>query len=111
MKAAKTAQIGREYQFVKSGAYAAALRDRVPTLRRAWFTVAGEYKTRPADPGGMAIVGKAVVDGLVEAGVLRDDGPDHDMGELLLSSAGHPEDGLRITVSSTAPPWTSPARE
>lgn len=65
----------------------AARAQGIPTMRRARIVVTFHKATnRRYDPGNLAPVSKAIVDGLVDAGVLPDDshdylvGPDHRAG-------------------------------
>lgn len=74
-RAARTAEVGRRYKEVKQAAYAMAIHERIPTLARGLFSVQAIYTSRLPDAGGLAVVGKAILDGLVEAGVFVDDGP------------------------------------
>ena len=68
-------------------AVAAARLQGIPTMRRAHIVVTFHKATnRRYDPGNLAPVSKAIVDGLVDAGVFPDDsheyvvGPDHRAG-------------------------------
>ena len=69
-------------------AVAAARLQGIPTIQRARVVVTCHKATAARyDPGNLAPVSKAIVDGLVDAGVLPDDsheylvGPDHRAGE------------------------------
>ena len=69
-------------------AVAAARLQGIPTIQRARVVVTFHKATAARyDPGNLAPVSKAIVDGLVDAGVLPDDsheylvGPDHRAGE------------------------------
>lgn len=75
VRAARTAEVGRRYKEMKQAAYAMAIHERIPTLARAVFSVQALYSSRLPDAGGLAVIGKAILDGLVEAGVFVDDGP------------------------------------
>lgn len=66
----------------------AARAQGIPTMRRTRIVVTFHKATnRRYDPGNLAPVSKAIVDGLVDAGVFLDDsheyvvGPDHRAGE------------------------------
>lgn len=74
-RAARTAEVGRRYKEFKQAAYAQAIHERIPTLAQALFSVQAIYTSRLPDAGGLAVIGKAILDGLVEAGVFTDDGP------------------------------------
>lgn len=80
-RAARTAEVGRRYKEFKQAAYAMAIHERIPTLAGALFSVQAVYTSRLPDAGGLAVIGKAILDGLVEAGVFVDDGPDVIGGE------------------------------
>lgn len=81
-------------------AAAAARRAHVPAMRLAAITVTFHKATAARyDPGNLAPVSKAIVDGIVDAGVLPDDsreyliGPDH--------RAGLPADRPLVVVTIT----------
>lgn len=80
-RAARQAEVGRRYKEWKQAAFAVAVHDRIPTLQWATFQVQAVYLGRLPDAGGLVIVGKAILDGLVEAGVFANDTPDHVLGE------------------------------
>ena len=80
-RAARTAEVGRTYKEWKAAAYAIALHERIPTLATGVITVQAFYARALPDAGGLTVVGKAMVDGLVEAGVFTDDRGDVLLGE------------------------------
>lgn len=100
-RAARQAEVGRRYKEWKQAAFALAVHDRIPTLQWATFQVQAVYVGRLPDAGGLVITGKAILDGLVEAGVFADDNADHVLGEFypapVKDQAG---DYVRVTVES-----------
>jgi len=103
-RAARTAEVGRTYRQWKEAAYALAIHERIPTLGTAVFEAQAIYTSRLPDAGGLAIVGKACLDGLVEAGVLPDDDGRHVLGEWYPAprqdSAG---DRVQLTLRANLP--------
>lgn len=88
--------------------WATAKQARIPTLGRAHVLI--EWlppDRRRRDPANASPMGKALVDGLVDAGVLPDDsaeyldGPDYRLGALAGGSARHAPRmvTLRVTVT------------
>jgi crossover junction endodeoxyribonuclease RusA len=98
-------------RFVKqwrSDSFWAAKQARIPRLRRASITITPhQVRGRLADAGGHAPVGKAIVDGLVDAGVLTDDSPDY-LDAVIYAAAKRSTtkcDYVVVEISSTGSPY------
>lgn len=101
VRAARTAEVGRTYKEWKAAAFAQAVHDRIPTLATAVIEVQALYVGRLPDAGGLTMVGKAVVDGLVEAGVFVDDGPAVVLGEWYPAPRRDPSgDRVEVTIGA-----------
>lgn len=94
-------QRARLTKALREAGRAAAFTARVPRLERAYVTCYLRPKTRGRrDPGNWYPSAKAVLDGIVDAGVLADDdstrvlGPDMRLGEILKP---HPQLVLVLT--------------
>lgn len=109
VRAARTAEVGRTYKEWKSAAYAIALHERIPTLATAVVTVQAFYARALPDAGGLTVVGKAMVDGLVEAGVFTDDRGSVLLGEWYPAPrVDRTGDRVVLTVEAGAKPQVRP---
>lgn len=107
VRAARTAEVGRSYRQWKEAGYVAAMGERIPRLVCGWVRIQALYASprSMADAGGVTVVGKAIVDGLVQAGVLADDRPGMLSGEVYPEPAVDTRgDGVLVTVFSGALP-------
>ena len=80
--------------------WALAKQAKVPALGRAAITATPLHKDRrsPQDVAACAPAVKAGIDGLVDAGVLPDDGPEHLVRITFLPPDVCGRDGLRLLV-------------
>lgn len=96
---ARTAEMGRRYKEWKDAAFALAVSERIPTVRWALFEVQAVYRSRLPDAGGLTLAGKAMLDGLVAAGVFVDDNASHVLGEWYPAPVCSPDgDHVLVTV-------------
>lgn len=77
-----------------------AMKAGIPTLERATITVTPLHRDRrsPQDVGACAPAAKAIIDGLVDARVLPDDGPEHLVSLTFLPPDICGRDGLRLRI-------------
>lgn len=106
VRAARTAEVGRSYKEWKTMAYTEAVRLRIPTLASATVSVQAVYTGRLPDAGGLTMVGKAMVDGLVSAGVFRDDSPDVVLGEWYPAPRVDKAGPDRVVLTLSVPGFT-----
>lgn len=78
--------------------------EKVPHLRRATITVLPLHKDKrsPQDVAACAPEAKAAIDGLVDAGVLPDDGPAHLLSVLFLQPHVCGQDGLELRITEAS---------
>jgi len=84
---------------------ALALEQRVPQLGRVRVRCWAILRTRRSVPdvGAHIVAAKAAVDGLVDAGVLADDGPEQVVELAFVAPVfGGPEDGFVVVVEEVA---------
>lgn len=80
-----------------------ALAHHVPKFDRVTIEVDHQTRTnRLPDTVAIAPAYKAALDGLVDAGVLRDDGPAHVLAVTFLPSHRTGRDGLSLTLTEVA---------
>ena len=75
---------------------------KVPPLGRIRVTVTPLHKDRrsPQDVAACAPAAKAAIDGLVDHGVIEDDGPEYLLSVLFLPPDVCGVDGLRLTIEA-----------
>jgi len=92
----------------RSDSFWSARAARIPKLPCASITITPyQVRGRLADAGGHAPVGKAIVDGLVDAGVLTDDSPDY-LDAVIYAAAKRSTtkcDYVVVEISSTGSPY------
>ena len=84
--------------------WALALQARLPRMQRAVVEVTPLHQTfrSPQDVAACAPAAKAAIDGLVTAGVLPDDNPEHLLAVTFLPPDVCGVDGLRIRITKVA---------